>query len=146
VFFCLALAFATITVRFSNNRNKLMIDAQTFAAAWKEQFLTPKQAAQLPPDACDWSWHNDACPSIAITKDNDEGPHVRLWIAEADPEDREYPDAPRYCVETYIDSDTPIHDDVQTDSWSEALEHFENRVIYMRNHLDGVLSEYKSHV
>ena len=115
-----------------------MIEAQTFASSWQENYLSDAEASQLPNDAVDWSWQHDVAPSVAVTKtaaeDGDEGPHVRLWIAEANPEDREYPDAPRYCVETYLDACTPAFDAYHTDTFTDAATAFERAIAYMRAH------------
>ena len=47
----------------------------------------------LPPGAVDTSWRNDSCPRFEY-----QTAGVFLFVDYANPEDREFPDAPRFSV------------------------------------------------
>jgi len=58
----------------------------------------PAQILALGLD--DISWGNDACPSFTV-KENAEGePVIRLWVDAEKPEDREYQNVPRFCIDS----------------------------------------------
>lgn len=58
----------------------------------------------------DTSWHNDVCPSFAITLE-DPVTHdihdLRLWVEHTDPERREY-EGPRYAINYQPWSSEPV--------------------------------------
>lgn len=77
--------------------------------SWKKEFgpeFHPEPAMlshfARHSDVVDTSWHNDTCPSFELPgRTPDET--VRIWINPENPENREYPDMPRYGVVTYSD-------------------------------------------
>lgn len=66
---------------------------------YKDEF--PDYESDIPPVflAAPWedaSWHNDACPSFALTLADRRGVHV--YVGEADPAKREVPGSPRFTA------------------------------------------------
>lgn len=101
-------------------------DTAAIAAEFKGLMARfPAEVGQLLEDgtAADVSYHHDACPSIGVL--DAEGEVVlRMWVAEAIPALREYPDGPRFQVCGF--------DAVETDDVAEAVKAFRAQAIAAR--------------
>jgi hypothetical protein len=76
--------------------------------AYSDQFPGFQLDVEIPEGFKDTSWRNDGCPSWA----NEAG--VVLWIAEKDPELREFPESGRFTVQWPTDDDQWPTDDEMT--------------------------------
>ena len=64
----------------------------------------------IPVNWIDQSWHNDVCPSWSVGA-------FRVWIDYADPNQREYPDVPRFRV-----TDDEVAEILfSSDAWGDIL-------------------------
>lgn len=88
------------------------------------QFPDFKLDVTIPSDWSDTSYHNDVCPSYR--KSFPSGRSLRIWVDFADPARREYPNSPRFTVQSMNADEEFMDDIVQTDDWEEVLKATEN--------------------
>lgn len=107
-------------------------------ANWKNEF--PEfPAADMPDIPEQWedsSWHNDACPSFVVMKGGEGDSNfklARVWIAESDPAQREFPESPRFQV-SFEDGMRGAQDElngfsigIASDDWQEILNYVQIR-------------------
>ena len=90
---------------------------------WQTEFAD-FPAADMPAIPQGWidsSWHNDTCPSFQFlvgTEADSNYQFARVWIAESDPELREYLDCPRFTI-TF--EGNVFFAAFATDDWQEVL-------------------------
>lgn len=107
------------------------------AKTWKDEF--PQFPAQDMPaiPALGWidvSWHNDACPSFEVMASGEGDSNyefARVWIAESDPMEREFPESPRFQVTfengTENGEFNQCHVGIASDNWQDILAYVETR-------------------
>ena len=99
---------------------------------WKNEFphMANDMPADIPAEWIDISWHNDSAPSF-VAFSGDEGDsnmhECRVWIAESDSAQRDWPDHPRFAVTYYPRDDSDGVNVLVTDSWSECRAYVERR-------------------
>jgi len=86
--------------------------------AFQEEF-PDYPVAQMPIIPAGWrdtSWRNDQCPSFTAHG-------VQVFIDFADPNEREFPESPRFIVS----ADPEVHDHneplMETDDWQAVLDY-----------------------
>jgi len=89
-----------------------------------EQFpsFDPTTLPAIPAEWRDQSWRNDMCPCWAVEFDDPGQTGLYVWVDFADPDQRDFPDAPRFCV-----TDACWEEGFQSDDWAEVLKVVETR-------------------
>ncbi len=69
----------------------------------------------IPAGFGDTSWHNDMCPSFTSDQVG-----LTIWVDFANPEQREYPEWPRYRVTPQEAGVEVSGESLETNDWSEV--------------------------
>ncbi len=69
----------------------------------------------IPANWVDVSWHNDVCPSFKCG-------YWRIFIEDANPDLREFPECKRYYVHPDHDNDAGTSSGIDTDNFQEVLD------------------------
>lgn len=107
---------------------------------WKTEFpeFAESDMPAIPAEWLDSSWHNDACPSFEVMRGGEGDSNyefARVWIAESDPAQREFPESPRFQV-SFENGKRGAQDElngfsigIASDNWQEILAYVETRRI-----------------
>lgn len=80
---------------------------------WHTEFPEyPAMEMISPPEGCGFeetSWHNDGCPSFTSYELG-----IKLWVDYPHPDDREFPGADRFSVETETEA-------LETNDWVQVI-------------------------
>jgi len=87
-------------------RDRCGLDIPDFQVQFPDFGTLPPEVSDLLANGIlhDISWHDDTCPSFIRTKDKPKADELgndrvwSLWVDFADPEDREFPEWPRFRV------------------------------------------------
>lgn len=76
----------------------------------------------IPSSWTDASWHHDACPSLWVPIDEDNGLRLRVFTDAADPNHRDCgPDVDRFTVVLHREGEEP-YSVFGSNAWSEVLD------------------------
>ena len=98
---------------------------------WKTEFpeFAESDMPAIPAEWLDSSWHNDACPSFEVMRGGEGDSNfefARVWIAESDPAQREFPESPRFQV-SFENGECDFHIGIASDNWQEILAYVATR-------------------